>query len=89
MKNVKVISIFKINENIPFMTCVVNDMEENENGIKLMLENGEIICIEDYGYYFLSEAESDLDRERMANCYRMLVSELSQMSEETIKSLIP
>lgn len=40
MKNVKVISVFKINKKIPFMTCVVNDMEENENGIKLTLENG-------------------------------------------------
>lgn len=38
MKNIKTISIFKSNENIPFMTCIVSDIEENKNGIKLTLE---------------------------------------------------
>ncbi len=64
MKNRKIISIFKINKKIPFMTCIVTDMEENKDGIKLMLESGESICIKDYGYYFLSEADGDLDREQ-------------------------
>lgn len=87
MKNIKTISIFKSNGNIPFMTCIVNDIEENKNGIKLTLENGENINIKDYGSFFLSEAEGDLDRERMVSSYRRLTSELSQISEETVKSL--
>ncbi|EMM0378625.1 hypothetical protein RI820_000995 [Pluralibacter gergoviae] len=88
MKNIKTISIFKSNENISFITCIVNDIEENENGIKLILENGENINIRDYGYFFLSEAEGDLDRERMISSYRRLISELSQISEETVRSLM-
>ncbi|HDS1113879.1 TPA: hypothetical protein QDZ58_000691 [Pluralibacter gergoviae] len=88
MKNIKTISIFKSNENISFITCIVNDIEENENGIKLILENGENINIRDYGYFFLSEAEGDLDRERMVSSYRRLISELSQISEETVRSLM-
>lgn len=59
MKNIKIISIFKANENIPFMTDIVNDIEESKNGIKLILENSESINIKDYGYFFLSEAEGD------------------------------
>ena len=88
MKNIKIITIFRSNENILFMTCIVNDIEENKNGIKLTLENGENINIKDYGYFFLSEAEGDLDRERMVSSYRRLISELSQISEETVKSLM-
>ena len=88
MKNIKIITIFKSNENIPFMTCIVKDIEENKNGIKLSLENGENINIKDYGYFFLSEAEGDLDRGRMVSSYRRLISELSQISEETVKSLM-
>ncbi|EPX1410021.1 hypothetical protein ACWWIV_000291 [Cronobacter sakazakii] len=88
MKNIKTISIFKSNENIPFMTYIVKDIEENKNGIKLTLENGENINIKDYGYFFLSEAKGDLDRERMVSSYRRLISELSQISEETVKSLM-
>lgn len=54
MENIKIISIFKINEKVPFMTCIATDMEESEGGIKLMLESGESICIKDYSYYLLS-----------------------------------
>lgn len=89
MKAIKIINIFKAKENIPFMTCLITSMEENEKGINLTLENGENICIKDDGYYFLSEADGDLDREQMVNSYRRLISELGQMSEETITSLIP
>ncbi|NIY46255.1 hypothetical protein E2L00_01600 [Cedecea colo] len=89
MKSMKTISIFKTNENIFFMTCFITSMEKNKNGIKLMLVNGETISIKDYGYYSLSEAEGDLGRERIANNYKRFVSELSQMSEETITSLMP
>lgn len=88
MKKIKIITIFRSNENIPFMTCIVNDIEENKNGIKITLENGENINIKDYGSFFLSEAEGDLDRERMVSSYRRLISELSQISEETVKSLM-
>lgn len=56
MKAINIINIFKAKENIPFMTCLITSMEENEKGINLTLENGENICIKDYGYYFLSEA---------------------------------
>lgn len=56
MKAIKIINIFKAKENIPFMTCLITSMEENEKGINLTLENDENICIKDYGYYFLSEA---------------------------------
>lgn len=55
MKAIKIINIFKAKENIPFMTCLITSMEENEKGINLTLENGENICIKDDGYYFLSE----------------------------------
>jgi hypothetical protein len=89
MENIKIISIFKINEKVPFMTCIVTDMEQNKDGIKLMLENGESICIKNYGYYFLSETEGDLGRERMINSYRRLFSELSGISKVTINSLKP
>lgn len=89
MENIKIISIFKINEKVPFMTCITTDMEQNKDGIKLVLESGESICIKDYGYYFLSEADGDLDREQMVNSYRRLISELGQMSEKTITSLMP
>ncbi|ECC9622101.1 hypothetical protein DUQ06_22575 [Salmonella enterica subsp. diarizonae] len=87
-ENIKTISIFKSNENISYMTCIVNDIEENKNGIKFTLENGENINIKDYGSFFMSEAEGDLDRERMVSSYRRLISELSQISEETVKSLM-
>ncbi|MGG5947122.1 hypothetical protein ACQSDJ_03925 [Salmonella enterica] len=88
MENIKIISIFKTNEIIPFITCIANDMEENKNEIKLMLESGESICIKDYGYYFMSEADSDLDREQMVNSYRRLFPELSGISKVTINSLM-
>lgn len=88
MKNIKTISIFKLNENILFMTCIVKDIEGSKNGIKLTLENGENNNIKDYGYFFLSEAKGDLDRDRVVSSYRRFISELSQISEETVKSLM-
>lgn len=89
MENIKIISIFKINEKVPFITCVATDMEQNKDGIKIMLENGESICIKDYGYYVLSEADGDLDREQMVNSYRRLFSELSGIGKVTVNSLMP
>jgi len=37
MKNIKIISVFKINEKVPFITCIATDMEQNKEGIKLTL----------------------------------------------------
>ncbi|OXU09129.1 hypothetical protein B9P84_25105 [Citrobacter braakii] len=54
MESIKIISVFKINEKVPFMTCIATDMEESEGGINLILESGESICIKDYSYYLLS-----------------------------------
>ncbi|WJM81028.1 hypothetical protein [Pectobacterium brasiliense] len=88
MNNIKIITLFNAKEKIPFMTCIVKDVEENEHGIKLTLENGKNIYFKDYGYYFLSESANDCDRERMVNVYGRLISELSQVSEETIRSLM-
>ncbi|GKV84811.1 hypothetical protein PEC301296_11230 [Pectobacterium carotovorum subsp. carotovorum] len=70
------------------MTCIVKYVEENEHGIKLTLENGNNIYVKDYSYYFLSESANDCDKERMVNVYGRLISELSQVSEETIRSLM-
>lgn len=35
MGDIKIISIFKTNKIIPFITCIANEMEENEVRIKL------------------------------------------------------
>lgn len=88
MNNIKIITIFHENEKIPFMTCIVKGIEEHEQGVKLTLENGNSIYVKDYDYFFLSESADDCDNERMFNVYRRLVSELSQVSEETIRSLM-
>ncbi len=86
MNNTKIITLFRYNEYIPFMICVVSKIEEIGNGIKLTLENGNNVCIEDYGYYFLSESANTYDNKRIINIYARFISELSQISEETIKS---
>ena len=89
MNNIKIITLFHTNKKIPFMTCIVKDVEENEQGIKLTLESGDNIHVKDYGYFFLSESANEFDQERVINTYRRLISELSQVSEETIESLVP
>ena len=89
MNNIKIITLFHTNKKIPFMTRIVKDVEENEQGIKLTLESGDNIHVKDYGYFFLSESANEFDQERMINTYRRLISELSQVSEETIESLVP
>ena len=70
------------------MTCILIYIEENQNGLKLTLEHGENLHILYYVYFFLSEAKGDLDRVQMVSSYRRLISELSQISEETVKSLM-
>ncbi|MDY4379084.1 hypothetical protein SOV92_14830 [Pectobacterium brasiliense] len=88
MNNIKIITLFHANEKIPFLTCVVKDVEENEQGIKLTFENSDSIYVKDYDSFFLSESANDCDKERMVNVYGRLISELSQVSEETIRSLM-
>ncbi|EJT9391067.1 TPA: hypothetical protein O8T86_004478 [Enterobacter asburiae] len=89
MNNIKIITLFHTNRKIPFMTCIVKDVEENEQVIKLTLQNSDNIHVKDYDYFFLSESAHECDQERMINTYRRLISELSQVSEETIESLVP
>ena len=88
MNNIKVITLFHANKNVPFMTCMVKDIEENKHGIKLILENGNKIYVKDYDFFFLSESANEHDKERMVNVFGRLISELSQVSEETIRSLM-
>ncbi|AOR59255.1 hypothetical protein [Pectobacterium parmentieri] len=88
MNNIKVITLFHANKNVPFMTCMVKDIEEDKHGIKLILENGNNIYVKGYDSFFLSESANDCDKERMVNVYGRLISELSQVSEKTIRSLM-
>ncbi|QIZ47711.1 hypothetical protein [Dickeya zeae] len=85
----KIIMIFPAKGKIPFMTCMVKDIEENKQSIKLTLENGNNIYGKDYDSFFLSESANDCYEERMVNVYGRLISELSQVSEETVRSLMP
>lgn len=68
------------------MICIVNKVEDTEHGIKLTLENGNDIYVNNYSHYLLSESVSSCDKDRLKNIYIRLVSELTQMSKETIKS---
>ncbi|MLP09227.1 hypothetical protein DQD89_24855 [Salmonella enterica subsp. enterica] len=68
------------------MICIVNKVEDTEIGLKLTLENGNNICVNNYSHYLLSESASRCDKYRFKSIYIRLVSELTQMSEETIKS---
>ncbi|ECE6307673.1 hypothetical protein DRA31_06495 [Salmonella enterica subsp. enterica] len=86
MKNIKMITHFHPHEKTPFMICIVNIVKDTEHGIKLTFENGNDIYVNNYSYYLLSESVSRCDKERLKNIYIRLVSELTQMSEETIKS---
>ena len=60
------------------MTCIVKDVEENEQGIKLTLQNGDNIHVKDYDYFFLSESANEFDQERMINTYRRLMALLNK-----------
>ncbi|WP_131002989.1 hypothetical protein [Klebsiella variicola] len=86
MKNIKMITLFHPHEKTPFMSCIVNKVEDTEHGIKLTLENGNDIYVNNYSHYLLSESVSRCDKDRLKNIYIRLVSELTRMSEETIKS---
>ncbi|EIZ2110636.1 hypothetical protein MOQ95_005362 [Salmonella enterica] len=86
MKNIKIITLFHPYEKTPFMICIVNKVEDTEHGIKVTLENGNDIYVNNYSHYLLSESVSRCDKDRLKNIYICLVSELTQMSEEAIKS---
>ncbi|MEI7085440.1 hypothetical protein WCU61_05115 [Pectobacterium versatile] len=88
MNNIKIITLFHADKNVPFMTCIVKGIEENKHGIKLILENGNKIYVKDYDFFSLSESANEYDKECMVNVFGRLISELSQVGEETIKSLI-
>lgn len=51
MNNIKIITLFHANENIPSMTYIVKDVEEKKHGIKLTLENDNNIYIKDYDFF--------------------------------------
>ncbi|MFM2545218.1 hypothetical protein ACI50N_21795 [Escherichia coli] len=86
MNNIKMITLFHPHDKKTFMIGIVNKVEDTELGLKLTLENGNSICINNYSHYLLSEFVSRCDKDRLKNIYIRLVSELTQMSEETIKS---
>lgn len=86
MNNIKMITLFHPYEKTPFLICVVNKVEDTEHGIKLTLENGNDIFVNNYSHYLLSESVSRCDKNRLKSIYIRLVSELTLMSEETIKS---
>ncbi|EFF0167154.1 hypothetical protein CBT19_004598 [Escherichia coli] len=86
MNNIKMINLFHPHDKTPFMISIVSKVEDTELGLKLTLENGNNICVNNYDHYLLSESASRYDKDRLKNIYIRLVSELTQMSEETIKS---
>lgn len=86
MNNIRMITLFHPHDKIPLMICIVNKVEDTEHGLKLALENGNNIFVNNYSHYLLSESVSRCDKDRLINIYIRLVSELTQMSEETIKS---
>ncbi|MEG8076161.1 hypothetical protein [Escherichia marmotae] len=86
MSNIKIITLFHPYEKTPFMICIVNKVDDTEHGIKLTLENGNDICVNNYSHYLLSESVSRCEKDRIKNIYIRMVSELTLISEETIKS---
>ncbi len=86
MNNTKMITLFHPHDKTPFMICIINKVEDTELGLKLTLENGNNICVNNYSHYLLSESVNRCNKERLKSIYIRLVSELTQMREETIKS---
>ncbi|WP_352434936.1 hypothetical protein, partial [Citrobacter cronae] len=78
--------LFHPYEKTLFMICIVNKVEDTEHGIKLTFENDNDIYVNNYSHYLLSESVGRCDKDRLKNINIRLVSELTQMSEETIKS---
>lgn len=82
MINIKTITLFQHNQNFPFMTHVVKDIEENEQGMKLILENGNNIYVKDYDFFFLSESVDGCDKQRIVNAYRRLYLNLAKLARK-------
>ncbi|EAX4124423.1 hypothetical protein GBD42_06645 [Salmonella enterica] len=80
MNNIKMITLFHSHEKTPFMICIINKVEDTALGLKLTLENGNNICVNNYSHYLLSESASRCDKHRLKNIYIRLVSELTQNS---------
>ena len=51
MNNIKMITLFHPHDKTPFMICIVNKVEDTELGLKLTLENGNSICVNNYDHY--------------------------------------
>lgn len=65
MNNIKIITFFHPYEKTQFMSCFVNKVEDTEHGIKLTLENGNDICVNNYSHYLLSESVSRCEKDRI------------------------
>lgn len=83
MNNIRIITLFHTNEKTPCMTCLIRDIEQNEGGIKLFFDNGSSIMVKDYGFYFLSKPVSACEEVRI-----VIIAEICQMDEETIRTLM-
>ncbi|EMW3375658.1 hypothetical protein AAEY46_001893 [Yersinia enterocolitica] len=88
MNNIRIITLFHTNEKPPFITCLIRDIEQNESRINFIFDNGSGITLKDYGFYFLSEPVRACEEDRIVNIYRKLIAEISQMDEETIRTLM-
>lgn len=51
MNNIKMITLFHPHDKTPFMICIVNKVEDTELGLKLTIENGNNICVNNYSHY--------------------------------------
>ena len=65
MNNIKMITLFHPHDKTPFMICIVNKVEDTELGLKLTIENGNNICVNNYSHYLLSESASRCDNDRL------------------------
>lgn len=86
MSNIKTITLFHPHEKTPFLICIVRKVENTEHGIRFALENSNDIFVNNYNHYLLPESVNRCDSSRLKNIYIRLMSELTQVSEEAIKS---
>ncbi|WP_137547807.1 hypothetical protein, partial [Escherichia coli] len=69
MNNIKMITLFHPHDKTPFMISIVSKVEDTDHGVKLTLENGNNICVNNYSHYLLSESVSRCDKNRLKNIY--------------------
>lgn len=65
MNNTKMITLFHPHDKTPFMISIVSKVEDTDHGLKLTLENGNNICVNNYSHYLLSESVSRCDKNRL------------------------